>query len=54
MSTYYSSPALDSELDYRRSSLRQAAADHRLARQARRAARTGRRGPGAEGRRTAH
>ena len=53
MSTYYSAPALDSELDYRRTTLRQAAADHRLLRQARRAARTGRRG-GAEGRRTAH
>jgi hypothetical protein len=44
MSTYYSAPALDSELSYRRAGLAQAAAEHRLARQARKAARTGRRG----------
>jgi hypothetical protein len=50
MSAYYYSPALDSELDYRRANLRQAAADYRLARTARRAARTGRH----FGRRTAH
>jgi hypothetical protein len=52
MSTYYSAPALDSELAYRRSGLARAAAEHRLARLARRAARTGRRGP--DGARTAH
>ena len=50
MSSYYYGPALDSELDYRQATLRQEAADHRLARQARRAARTGRH----FGRRTAH
>jgi len=53
MSTYHYGPSLDTELDYRRASLRQAAADHLLARQARRAARTGRRGR-PDGRRTAH
>jgi len=37
MSTYYYGPALDSELDYRRSALLRDAATHRLARQARRA-----------------
>jgi hypothetical protein len=42
MSAYYYGPALDSELDYRRASLRRQAADFRLARTARRAARTGR------------
>ena len=41
MSAYYYGPALDSELDYRRSSLRRQAADYRLARNAQRAARTG-------------
>jgi hypothetical protein len=54
MSTYYSGPALDSELDYRRSGLRQAAAEHRLARLARRGARTARRGAATDGPRTAH
>jgi hypothetical protein len=53
MATYYSGPALDTELDYRRANLRQAAADHRLIQQARRAARTGRRGAGRD-RRAAH
>lgn len=43
MHTYYSNPGLDTELDYRRGNLHRAAADHRLARQARRGARTGRR-----------
>jgi hypothetical protein len=43
MSTYYYGPALDSELDYRLVGLRRDAAEHRLARQARRAARTARR-----------
>jgi hypothetical protein len=52
MSTYYSAPALDSELDYRRAGLCRAAAEHRLVRQARRAARTARRG--VDGRRSAH
>jgi hypothetical protein len=52
VSTYYSAPALDSELDYRRSGLRRAAAEHRLARQARRAARTARRTT--DGPRTTH
>jgi hypothetical protein len=42
MSAYYSGPALDTELDYRRANLRREAADYRLARTARRAARTGR------------
>jgi hypothetical protein len=51
MSNYYYGPALDTELDYRRANLRQEAADYRLARQARRAARTGGRH---FGRRTAH
>ncbi|HST64871.1 MAG TPA: hypothetical protein VLM05_06755 [Mycobacteriales bacterium] len=37
MSTYYSAPGLDPELDYRRRGLRRAAAEHRLVRQARRA-----------------
>lgn len=50
MSNYYYGPALDTELDYRRANLRREAADHRLARQARRAARTGRH----FGRRTTH
>jgi hypothetical protein len=50
MSNYYYGPALDSELDYRRSTLRREAAEYRLARTARRAARTGRH----FGRRTAH
>ena len=49
MSSYYYGPALDTELDYRRANLRQEAADYRLARTARRAARTGRH----PGRRTA-
>jgi hypothetical protein len=40
MSTFFFSPALDSELAHRRSSLLRDAATHRLARQARRAART--------------
>jgi hypothetical protein len=39
MSTFYYGPALDSELDHRRSTLLRDAATHRLARQARRAAR---------------
>ncbi len=42
MSGYYYGPALDTELDYRRASLRRQAADFRLARTARRATRTGR------------
>lgn len=42
MSNYYYGPALESELDYRRASLRRNAAESRMARQARRAARTGR------------
>ena len=42
MSTPYYGPALDSELTYRRDTLRREAAESRLARQARRAARTGR------------
>jgi hypothetical protein len=42
MSGYYYGPALDTELDYRRANLRREAADYRLARVARRAARTGR------------
>jgi hypothetical protein len=50
MSAFYYGPALESELDYRRATLRQEAADYRLARTARRAARTGRR----FGRRAAH
>ena len=37
--TFYHSPALDSELEHRRSTLLRDAATHRLARQARRAAR---------------
>lgn len=41
MSNYYYGPALQNELDYRRSTLRREAAESRLARQAR-AARTGR------------
>jgi hypothetical protein len=40
MSNYYYGPALDTELDYRRANLRQEATDYRLARLARRAART--------------
>jgi hypothetical protein len=51
MSNYFYGPALDTELDYRRANLRQEAAEHRLARQARRAARTGARH---FGRRAAH
>jgi hypothetical protein len=43
MSNYFYGSALDTELDYRRATLRQQAADHRLERIARRAARTGRR-----------
>jgi hypothetical protein len=50
MSGYYYGPALDTELDYRRASLRREAANYRLAQAARRAARTGRH----FGRRTAH
>ena len=50
MSNYYYGPALETELDYRRANLRQEASDYRLARQARRAARTGRH----FGRRSAH
>jgi hypothetical protein len=50
MSGYYYGPALDSELDYRRATLRREAADFRMARTARRAARTGRH----LGRRAAH
>ena len=50
MSDYYYGPALENELDYRRASLQREAADHRLARLARRAARTGRH----LGRRAAH
>jgi hypothetical protein len=42
MSAYYYGPALETELDYRRASLRRQAADHRLVLAARRAARTGR------------
>ncbi len=41
MSAIYG-PALDTELDYRRANLRRQAANYRLARSARRAARTGR------------
>jgi hypothetical protein len=41
MSNYQYGPALGSELDYRQAHFRQEAADYRLARQARRAARTG-------------
>jgi hypothetical protein len=41
MSTFYYGPALDSELDHRRSTLLHDAAAHRLARQARLATRTG-------------
>lgn len=52
MSTYYSAPALDSELAYRRSGLHRAADEHRLARQARRAARHARRST--DGPRTTH
>jgi hypothetical protein len=52
MSNYYYGSALDTELDYRRATLRQQAADHRLARLARRAARTTRRGAHHDGRRT--
>ncbi|HEV7653613.1 MAG TPA: hypothetical protein VGP36_02600 [Mycobacteriales bacterium] len=51
MSNYFYGSALDTELDYRRSTLRQQAADHRLARTARRAARTGRRRGNTDGRR---
>ena len=40
MSTFYYGPALDSELAHRRSTLLRDAAIHRLARQARTAART--------------
>ena len=50
MSNYYYGPALETELDYRRANLRHEAAEHRLARQVRRAARTGRH----FGRRAAH
>jgi hypothetical protein len=50
MSAYYYGPALDTELDYRRDALRREASEHRLAQQARRAARTGRH----FGRRTSH
>jgi hypothetical protein len=50
MSAYYYGPALDTELDYRRATLRRQAADHRLVRAARRAARTSRHA----GRRAAH
>lgn len=42
MSGFYYGPALDTELDYRRANLRRVAAEHRLVRAARRAARTGR------------
>lgn len=42
MSNYYYGPALESELEYRRATLRREAADARLARQVRRGARTGR------------
>lgn len=42
MFAYYYGPALDTELDYRRANLRREAADYRLGRTARRAARTGR------------
>jgi hypothetical protein len=52
MSNYFYGSALDTELDYRRANLRQQASDHRLARQARRGARTGRRGFHADGRRS--
>ncbi len=54
MSCYHSRPGLDSELNYRRSTLLQAANEHRLARQARRGARTARRGAQPDGRRSAH
>ncbi len=50
MSNFYYGPALESELDYRRTTLRRDAVESRLARQARRAARTGRH----FGRRAAH
>ena len=43
MSNYYYGPALDTELDYRRGALRHDADVHRLAREARRVARSGRR-----------
>lgn len=43
MSTYYYDPALTSELDYRRTQLRQDAANHRLARIAARARRAAKR-----------
>jgi len=52
MSNYFYGSALDTELDYRRTNLRQQASEHRLARQARRGARTGRKGLRADGRRS--
>jgi hypothetical protein len=51
MSNYYYGSALDTELDYRRAALHQQAVDHRLARLAKRGARTGRRGGSRDGRR---
>ncbi len=52
MSNYFYGSALDTELDYRRANLRQQASDHQLVRQARRGARTARRGFRAAGRRS--
>ena len=52
MSNYFYGSALDTELDYRRSTLRQQASEHRFARQARRGARTARKGRHADGRRS--
>ena len=52
MSNYFYGSALDTELDYRRTSLRRQASDHQLAQQVRRAARTGRKGFHADGRRS--
>jgi hypothetical protein len=47
MSNYHYGPALDNELAYRRDNLRQDAETHRLARRARRSARTALRAPSA-------
>ena len=52
MSNYFYGSALDTELDYRRANLHQQASEYRLARKARRAARTGRKGFHADGRRS--
>ena len=53
MSAYYYGPALDTELDYRSANLRREAANYRLVRTARRAARAGRH-PGRRFARPAH